>query len=117
MTHADCLTGAAVESPRRLWARCLAQYRVFQSCAGPLAGTEMGVFAAAGTPYLALGGVARSRKREKCYRTIDIIEQIGGCRIRNNYGYSLGVQRSLCAAGGQPPSLVTEVAGRGQIAL
>ena len=92
MTHAGFLTGAAVESPRRLWARCLAQYRVFQSCAGPLAGTEMGVFAAAGTPYLALGGVARSRKREKCYRTIDIIKQMGSCRIISNYGYSPGVQ-------------------------
>ncbi len=65
---------------------------------GPLVGTEMAVFAAAGIPYLVLDGGGRSRRREKCYIAIDIIEQIGGCRIIFNYGYSPGVQRSSCAA-------------------
>ena len=78
----------------------------------------MGIFAAAGTPYLAFGGVARSRKREKCYSAVDIIEQIGGCRIRNNYGYSLGAQRSSCGAlVGYLRADRTQVAGRGRIGL
>ena len=85
---------------------------------GPLVGTEMAVFAAAGIPYLVLDGGRRSRKREKCYISIDIIEQIGGCRIIFKYGYSRGVQRSPCAAGGgQLRNRVAEVAGRERIAV
>ncbi len=78
----------------------------------------MAVFAAAGIPYLALGGVHRSREREKCYSAVDIIEQIVGCRIRNNYGYSLGAQRSSCGAlVGYLRADRAQVAGRGRIGL
>ncbi len=59
------------------------------NCVRHLLGREMDVFATAGIPYLVISPGPRSRKREKCYSAVDIIEQIGGCRIRINYGYSL----------------------------
>ena len=91
MTHADCLNCAAVERRLRLWACGLAQKRAFQSRVRPLVGAEMAVFAAAGIPHLVLDGGHRSRKREKCYSAVVIIEQIGSCRIISDYGYSSGV--------------------------
>ena len=78
---------------------------------GPIGGVS-------NVPYLVFRGLGRSRKREKCYRTIDIIEQMGSCRIISNYGYSLGAQRSSCGAlVGYLRADRTQVAGRGRIGL